>query len=336
MKQWLKEWITPAGAVRPGSSKILYLDFLKVLAAFMVVFYHFAYYKLDYGFVQGIRYFPNGSRLLMSLCASSVPLFFIVNGELMFRRHRQWKDVYRKAVKVGVLMVFWTLFAFPAWFFRTLIAVYVLFPMLQFFYEKKKVLFVLGECALFAMPFLYNLAVLLLKVLGIAQIGPVSVASLGVTGLFTMYGVLYFMLGAQMQQLRKWPAWVQILVFAAGYGLTLFETVFYTNSNQAMYDGVNAAFPTVGALLMAVGIYCICSRVRFEKMGRFLYLAGEGVLPVYLTHMWLINCIKKAAVNGFGLNLFTAILGTALIYCCCCAIGYVVKKVPVLCALMKM
>ena len=45
----------------PKQSKMggyLYLDRIKVLAAFLVVFYYYSFYALDYGFVNGTPYYP--------------------------------------------------------------------------------------------------------------------------------------------------------------------------------------------------------------------------------------------------------------------------------------
>ena len=41
------------------------LDLLKVIASFLVTFYHFQY--IDYGFIPGEFYIPNINRLLLYL-----------------------------------------------------------------------------------------------------------------------------------------------------------------------------------------------------------------------------------------------------------------------------
>ena len=58
-----------------SSGRLLYIDVLKIIAAFLTVFYHLAYYKFDYGFVSGQVYAPNINRIVMCLAACCVPLY---------------------------------------------------------------------------------------------------------------------------------------------------------------------------------------------------------------------------------------------------------------------
>lgn len=116
--------------------RVLYLDWLKLIAAWLVVFYHLSFYRLDYGFVPGMAYWPNLNRIAMCFAACSVPIFFLVNGALMFHRHRPWKEPVLKASKILVLILVWYLADFPYWFIRTLIILYLLFPILQWLRER--------------------------------------------------------------------------------------------------------------------------------------------------------------------------------------------------------
>ena len=59
---------------------VFYYDLLKIIAAFMVCFYHLA--MLDVGVVTDEFYIPNVNKICLNLCAMSVPLFFMVNGAL--------------------------------------------------------------------------------------------------------------------------------------------------------------------------------------------------------------------------------------------------------------
>ena len=227
--------------------RVRYLDWLKLIAAWLVVFYHLAYYNLDYGFVSGAVYRPNLNRVLMCFAACSVPIFFLVNGALMFQRHRPWKEPVLKACKILALIVIWYFARFPHWFFRTLIILYLLFPVLQFLRERYRWLLKLLCAAVLLMPFGYNFLLMCLKGLALADMVPDWTGSMKVTGCFTMYSVLYFCMGPDLVKCEKWPlrrclAWIGI-----GWTLVVAECVIYTNMYQAVWDGVNAAFPTVGA-----------------------------------------------------------------------------------------
>ena len=63
------------------------IDIMKILSAFMVVFYHFGHRK--YEFFEACNYVPNINYILQTLVAFSIPLFFMVNeGTLEDRANR--------------------------------------------------------------------------------------------------------------------------------------------------------------------------------------------------------------------------------------------------------
>lgn len=155
-----------------GSKRVQYLDWLKLIAAWLVVFYHLSYNRLDYAFSQGEVYLPNLNRILMCFASCSVPVFFLVNGRLMFHRHRPWKEPVLKACKILALIVIWYPAHFPYWFFRTLIILYLLFPILQLLRERFPVLLRLLCLAVCVMPFGYNFLLMCLKGLALADVIP--------------------------------------------------------------------------------------------------------------------------------------------------------------------
>ncbi|MDR0890439.1 MAG: acyltransferase [Oscillospiraceae bacterium] len=313
-----------------GGSRILSLELLKVLSAFLVVFYHLAYYKLDYGFAFGAVYSPNANRILMCFAACSVPIFFLVNGYLMFHRKRSWQSVYAKAAKILVLMLVWHWLGFPSWFFRTLVILYLLFPLFQYCLEKKPALYLLGCIAVFLMPFVYNFALLFLKRAGVESLGPLSIANLNPTGAFTMYGALYFLLGPLLAKWKNVPVWACIVSILAGWALVVFEGVSYTNLNGSMYDAVNSAFPTIGALLLATGLFLLLSKGSYTRASRPLMFLGGSVMPVYLMHMVFINLFQR--IFGYGeLSLPTSVLLSAVVFAHCALYGKLFEKTPVLC-----
>lgn len=323
-----------------AENRILYLEYLKILAAFLTVFYHFAYYKLNYGFIEGIAYYPNFNRIIMSLAACCVPLFFLVNGALMLKQERSWKTVYSKAVKILILTVIWSFIGFPAWFFETLTVLYILFPLFQFFYRKHRRLYELLCIVVLIFPFLINLVFLILRVYKveytISAMGySIPIDSFHTTGLFTMYSILYFLLGPVLLNWKKNTTVLGIVLAPVGWIMVIVECTIYTNLNQAMYDGVNAAFPTVGALLLSTGIFLLVKNVDFEKNRKPLIWMGSAMLPIYLIHMSVIRGVK-ALVGPFELNMIAAILGTAVICIVSALIGKLLQRIPGLCWLVKM
>lgn len=324
--------------VGQSSGRKAYIDFLKVLAAFLTVFYHFAYYKLNYGFnAMQASYFPNFSRVVMCFASCCVPLFFMVNGTLMLGKIRSWKSVYKKAVKILALTIVWSLIGFPSWFFKTLIVLYILFTVFQYLYTKKITLYYVVILLVFIFPFGYNAMLLMANLiapnLAIHILGKtINVADLSVTGFFTMYSILYFLICPILAS-RKIHTGYGIAALIIGVGLVLFECVTYTNVDRKMYDGVNAAFPTYGAMLLSIGIFIVVKN-EITKCGKITNWLKDQILSIYLIHMALIRVVDSM----FGLtsiSLAVAIVGTALILFMCAGIGKVFCRIPVLCWLVR-
>lgn len=298
--------------------RVLYLDWLKLIAAWLVVFYHLSYYRLDYVFVPDMAYWPNLNRIVMCFASCSVPIFFLVNGALMFHRHRTWKEPVLKASKILVLILVWYLADFPYWFIRTLIILYLLFPILQWLRERYPMLLRLLCLTVFVMPFGYNLALMCLKGLALTHVIPDWTATLTVTGCFTMYSILYFCMGPYLAKCDKWPITSCIAWICVGWFLVVAECVIYTNTYQTVWDGVNSAFPTVGAGLLAVGVFMLVRHLPDAFGEKLLRWAGEGVLAIYLLHM--------AVIHIMSVEHHPIVIG-ALMTCLVCAVCICAQKI---------
>lgn len=321
------------GKIINKNVRIPYLDLLKVIAAFLMVFYHFAYYRLDYGFLEGAKYIPNFNRILMCFASCCVPLFFMVNGTLMLGRERTWKSVYLKAGKILLLVIVWSFADFPSWFFKTLIVLYILYPIFQYCFREKRN-FYCGICILiFVFPFLYNFCIFVIESIGIVSVGPILVKNLQTTGVFTMYGILYFLLGPILEE-KRLSLIKGTICMILGWGIVVTECTVYTNLNAIMYDGVNAAFPTLGALLLTVGCYSMVQYLQLQKIAKFLEWMGSSSLSIYLMHMIIIKCINFI-YNSYHLNTGTALFCSVMICLICTILGKGIAKIPKVCWLMK-
>lgn len=301
-----------------------YLDIIKILSAFLVVFYHYSFYSLDYGFSDGVAYYPNITRVIMSFAACSVPLFFMVNGALMFSRKRKWDDVYYKAAKIAVIVLCFRFLGFPDWFFKTLIFLYIIYPLFNYCWEKRRGVYYSIIGLLMVFPFLYNQATVILKVY--------TEIDYQITGAKTMYSIVYFLLGNILFRKRAFSSWQSIILMVLGMVLLLFDCVVLTNFQQTISDGVNGAFPTLGALFLSVGVFEFFKNNDFKKL-EWLSFFSQGILPIYLFHMFVMKyCF---AFLGKPTSIVTALAGSILICTSCCGLGWVMKRTPILCFLSK-
>lgn len=140
-----------------------YLDFLKTLSIFFVIFYHFLLF--DYNIFQN----PNAETyfgfFFRAISACGVPLFFMVNGALMLNRPFQLKKHIKKIITLLLLAAIWNailiFITIPVtheylsaaelwdalknyklgwtnhlWFIQALVCIYLIFPLLKAAYDK--------------------------------------------------------------------------------------------------------------------------------------------------------------------------------------------------------
>ncbi len=142
--------------------RVQYLDILKAIAIFLVVFCHFVLLPESVS-----------ANLWMSACWMAVPVFFMVNGALLFSRPFHWKKHIRKTVGIYCVFTVWKavyllvippatgttvtsgiwkiltyLFLFGElpeiinghlWFIEALLAVYLVYPVFRMAYDAADV-----------------------------------------------------------------------------------------------------------------------------------------------------------------------------------------------------
>lgn len=141
--------------------RIQYLDIIKVISIFLVVFCHFVLLS---------ETVP--ANILMVACWSGVPMFFMVNGALLFTRPLKLEKHIRKTILIYIVLVAWRLiylftvgplcqisplgfgrnqiltylFTFGSldgigtghlWFIEALLAVYLVFPLFRIAWDHQ-------------------------------------------------------------------------------------------------------------------------------------------------------------------------------------------------------
>lgn len=147
-----------------NKSRYYSLDFIKIIAIFLVCFYHFTTisrnFMTDKSIMAYINYYIYG---LASVC---VPLFFMVNGALMLNKDYDMKKHIKKIVTLLILIFSWGgiqliiyaplrgdtytwksfIYAIlnwtneridSLWFLQTLICIYIIFPIIKEIYDKE-------------------------------------------------------------------------------------------------------------------------------------------------------------------------------------------------------
>ena len=287
-----------------GSSltqRYLFLDFIKVIAIYVVCFYHCHNYNgniLDYPSASTyITFFIKG------IACIGVPLFFMVNGALMFHKEYSLKEHIKKTIKVVILIFVWaviTLLALMAikgtaytvpeffraiktweigtinhmWFLHTLVCLYILFPILKAIYDRKdKTLLRYLLVVVFIFTFgnvLINMGANILKCISggnyLEGFNHNFFNAFQFLEGFYAYAIVYFILGAvllsKLLDSKKILLKAMTGIFVAGFvGLFLYG-VMMSRYNGYLFDTVWEGYDTLMALAMCVAVFVISFALR--------------------------------------------------------------------------
>lgn len=288
-----------------SDKRIFGYDLIKAIAMFLIVLYHLG--SVDFGVVPNDGwYIPNMTKCLYTLCSAGVPLFFMVNGALQASKQLGLKKCISKSARLIFVAIFWTVLfmcvlypwlrgsAIPSigefenyyWFLYTLSALYLICSLLN----KWKWLQIVVLLALLVFPYLSNLVWDI-----ILFVNPkVKMPGWGHTGVFTMYCIVYYYIGAYLRKHDIKRAVSYILVMS-GFLIVLAEVIIMSRYYHQVYDGVNASFPTIGALLLSIGLFSLMKQMKMqgcEKMRGAISAVGRNTIGIYVFHLffvWLVN-----------------------------------------------
>ncbi len=306
-----------------NNTRLFGYDLIKSIAIFLIVFYHVG--GLDYGTIHSFEFFfPNFNKIISLFSAAGVPLFLMVNGALMLPKHLSLKESLQKALQMFLLFLFGKailqyliadkLFSIEEemvhfWFLGTLGIIYVIsFFLNQVKWFQLSVLFLL-----IIYPFLSNLAydfILFLRPEMDFQVW-------GHDGFYTLYALVYFYLGYYLKD-SHFHFLPLFLMVVGGLFLILFEVVVMSNHYNSLYDGVNSSFPTIGALLLSSGLYCLLKDTSTSKqvLQNIITFIGSNTLGVYMLHVLFIFLLRKyLQYDSSYLNILTSLLLSCAIIC---------------------
>lgn len=300
--------------MRNNQDRIIGYDLIKMFAILMIVFYHLG--GIDFGNVEaGVYYYPNFNKFLLSFCSSSVPLFFMVHGALILPKHFSFWESLNKAIQMLFLFLFCKFvlqylitekcFSIENkmvhfWFLGTLGMIY----LFSYFLNRVKWLRIVCLSFLLIYPFLFNLFIDIILFLGPNH----NVHIGGHDGFFTLYALVYFYFGFYFKDFNIQPVYSYILIILGLLFINL-EVILLSNYYHIVYEGVNSEFPTIGALLLSVGIYCrfIRATISCFIIRNAISFIGSNTLGIYIFHVLVIFLIRKYTPCD-SINLFYTIL----------------------------
>jgi surface polysaccharide O-acyltransferase-like enzyme len=346
------------------SKRIIYLDWVKSLAIFLVLFYHFNPMNLNYTpekmFVWNFNYF------VTTLSVMGVPLFFMVNGALMLDRKPLLRKHVHKVLKLIFLLIIWKFItvlilnskfdnegniidyinllvtnSFPGidivhfWFMNALISLYLILPFFQLAYQSNKKLIHYIVAVLLIFPFVINLGLHINDYLmwkyenKIFKIGDLNVLSS--FGTYS-YAFTYFLLGGilkdifQRKQARRFR-WASLIIFIFSWYLLSLTGSILTNVYSSYYDTVYYGYSSIFTILMALSTFYFFSGIQFNNRLN-THIASE-TLGIYFLH-WIIGYYISEHFFSY-LNpesLINNILKSVILLIFSLAASIFIKKLP--------
>lgn len=286
----------------PTSKRILYFDYIEILAIFLVVSIHRPWFNNSFS-----------ASALSIICSICVPLFFMVNGALLFHKTFNLQKHIHKIISLFIAVEGWRLFYLficivthqivlddfskteiwyyfcgssnlnhvptaHMWFTNTLLFLYILFPILKVCWDHNKTILYYFCTVCFIFFQLSEELNVLLSQAGIAlhknsQLTVdgfrITLSPLSANGHF----LVYFILGAILHDLffANPPAWANskkirpYSVICIFFGFLWNLIAKYIQCGTLIWTGESFknGYLKIGTVFMCIGIFILFSTIKF-------------------------------------------------------------------------
>lgn len=345
---------------------IQYLNVIKFISIFLVVFCHIVLLKND-GYIDNFT---------MLLCWAGVPCFFLVNGALMFRKELNIKKHYKKVLNIYIVNVIWriiyliiaitilkvnidnvakseilkyTLFfgqlkgvnTGHLYFIEALIGCYLVFPVLYQCYktkEGKKCLIILC-IVIFLLVYGVNAINFGLKLV----IGSDKLSIAGIRNILLFGGnahyLLFFILGAFLNEEKdriqaikgiKWICASIIIISLVGLAL-----IKYSTNQTFKWQGIllTNGYSRLSTFTMSIAVFIFFQGINIKNkyLDKVINEIGYNTLSIYYMHVPILTILCKyvyryITFRGVTINLLKTVIVIFIIY----IITFVLKKIPLI------
>ena len=271
-----------------------YLDILEFIAIFLVISCHGTTYNFDFikesAPIYYVRYF------LRSLASASVPLFFFINGYLLFNRELNLKKHLYKTLRLAVLTVIWAIISVLVmmpiqheamtvkgflvrvwgmsdnwlWYMGTLVGIYILFPILKSTYDYSEKCFRYFVIICAVMTFGNRLICNVMTVAAHSLINYPNVIKMNVFNAFNPFqgiywydfvyfcggGLIYKYIPRIMEKLKKLTV-ISAIALPISMALLTLWGVYVSRLNAEVWDNTWGGFDTIFTPVMVLAMFII-------------------------------------------------------------------------------
>ena len=340
--------------------RILYFDYLRMIAMFAVIILHVSAQNLravDIASPAWITF-----NVYDSLTRWSVPVFVMISGSLFLNKKQPLKKLYKKNIlKLLIIIILWTLIynswrallsnnhftitdfllnlatePYYLWFLYMLIGLYIIFPILQqLIKNKKKTQYFLILSFIFAFCIPELLEIISLKSNLIAEVinGKIEMMRIFMVLGFTSYFILGYYLHNHTIK-RK----TEILIYVAGITGALFTIIATTLSSYFKGELITIFYEnlTINVAAMSVAVFVFfknhLNHTISSKRYKILQLFSRCSLGVYLIHVPILETLDSIfKINSLSFNpLFSIPALTILILFISYVISIALFKLPLI------
>lgn len=347
-----------------------FIDFLKAIAIFFVIIYHFNNLSVNLTETQNTTSYYN--YFLRSIFSTGVPIFFFVNGALLLNKDFNLKKHIYKLITIIFLTILWgiitllilmpikneymSLFEFAKnlalwkthwinhlWFLKSLVVIYIFFPLIKKTYDNDRnnlyFFLIITFLMTFGNVFLSNCVNVLEFIIGKNYIsGNINFfgefnAFKGIYG----YSIVYFILGGLFFKQKekfyetKWVTLASAAIVISMVILTLYG-ILMSKSNGEVYDIVWYGYDSIPTLCMVIALFILALKYKGDhKILYVINIAGRNSLGIYLTHMmWGNLFIEYFKKLPYSHDILSNLLFTLFILLISLVSVLLLKRIPVI------
>ena len=340
-----------------------FIDFLKCLAIFFVVFYHSYTVNTDIFSNKLVPYF---NYFIETIFTIGVPLFFIVNGFLLLGREIDLKRHLMKMANICIVVVFWhvicvflsifiksnplTLKNFVIevwnaeylWFLQALFVVYVFVPLIKNAFDSNRRVYYYFLCATTMFTFGNELIGILANIFEFLIGKNFFTHSFNFFNNFNtfrgIYGfpIVYFMIGGLIYKEIDKINYNINRSLMAGIGIVSWILLFLFGvimsfSDMKVYDVVFQGYDKIFTLVLSISIFILALNYRgTKKIRKISSIIGSNTLGIYCVQWPVVALGKRLFGTIYGRNILFNAMAAIVMLLVCVSIVMLIKKIPIL------
>lgn len=349
------------------ASRILYLDIIKCISIFLVVFCHTP--LLNKNSVVG--------NIAMIICWGAVTCFFMVTGAIILNKEKKfdfkryinklisiyliiciWKIIYlifynffgyikinafSKGQIINYILLFSSLKGIPVghfWFMYVYLSIYIIYPMFNLCFKnfndyKNLLIFLL--LAIFIISILPQTFGLILKYFNINSINFNEIINVNPFGKYS-HMLFYFLFGGFLYKYNLYEkckknkiiSCISIVLIIIGIiGLMLVKK-YYANTFEWQGIYLKDGYKWFSTVLLSIGLFVFLQgrKYKFKYLNKILSYIGKNTMGIFYLHILVIQLLMKIDIVQRGTLVNT--LKTIIVVFISAIITTLLKKIPVI------